>query len=81
MTEQELRDTHRHSSYHRKKLEASSQCGCFYCEKIFNPIEIVDWTDGGQTAICPYCGIDSVIGSASVPITEKLLQEMRILWF
>lgn len=80
MTEQELREIHRHSSYHRKKLEASSQCGCFYCEKIFNPKEIIDWI-GGQTALCPYCGIDSVISSASVPITEKLLNEMHMFWF
>jgi hypothetical protein len=80
MTEIQLREIHKYSSCHKKKLEASSQCGCFYCEKIFNPTEIANWISG-QTAICPYCGIDSVIGSASVPITEKLLNEMHVFWF
>lgn len=81
MTELELREIHKHSSYHRKKLEASSQCGCFCCKKIFSPTEIFDWIDGGQTAICPYCEIDSVIGSDSIPITENLLNEMCMFWF
>jgi hypothetical protein len=32
----------------------------------------------GQTALCPRCGIDAVIGSASgYPITQDFLQRMR----
>ena len=36
----------------------------------------------GQTAICPFCGIDSVIGDRSgVPITKEFLSGMNQVWF
>jgi hypothetical protein len=32
----------------------------------------------GQTALCPWCGIDAVIDSVSAyPITQDFLQRMR----
>jgi hypothetical protein len=35
-----------------------------------------------QTALCPNCGIDSVIGDNSgVKITERFLRKMRNAWF
>ena len=73
---------HKHSSLHRPELERSSICGCFYCLSIFPPSEIVEWVDDGQTAICPKCPVDSVIGSASgYPITKEFLQRMHDHWF
>lgn len=45
-------------------------------------IDVLDDSDIGQTAMCPYCGIDSVIGSASgFPITPEFLMRMRAYWF
>jgi hypothetical protein len=35
--------------------------GCFYCVTVFDVQEIDEWIDGGQTALCPHCGIDSVL--------------------
>lgn len=73
---------HKHSSKHRAELEKSEKCGCFYCLEIYSPKKIVDWTDGDQTAICPYCWVDSVIGDASgFPITKEFLKEMKAHWF
>lgn len=77
---------HRASSNHRAELEVSEMAGCFYCRQIFPPTEIVEWIDEvddlGTTALCPRCGIDSVIGSASVsPITLELLERMNGYWF
>lgn len=77
---------HRHSSYHREELLASETCGCFYCCNIFPPAEIWEWTDKcrriGHLAICPRCGIDSVIGSESgYPITREFLEQMKVRWF
>jgi hypothetical protein len=37
--------------------------------------------DGVKTAICPICGIDSVLGDASVEITAELLEKMNGLYF
>ena len=28
---------------------------------VFDVREIDEWIDGGQTALCPHCGIDSVL--------------------
>lgn len=75
-------DAHKHSSKHRAELEKSEKCGCFFCLRIYSPSEIEDWTDGENTAICPHCSVDSVIGDASgYPITKEFLQEMRSYWF
>ena len=47
----------------------------FYCNRIFDAEKIHEWIDdeNGQTAVCPFCGIDSVIPcllytSASLPL-------------
>ena len=38
--------------------------------------------DSSGTAVCPYCGVDSVIGENSgFPITEQFLKEMHEAWF
>ena len=60
----------------REILEKSELVGCFYCLKIFNPSEIKEWIDDEQTAICPYCGIDSVMaGPPHQALNTEMLQE------
>ena len=78
----DVREAHRHSSGHRVELETSEHCGCFYCGGVFAAAEISEWIDEEETAMCPKCGIDAVIGSASgYPITDAFLQEMKHWWF
>jgi hypothetical protein len=78
---------HKHSIRHHGEVMASTLCGCFFCCKTFAPSDIKNWvadgaTESDKTALCPYCGIDSVIGSASgYPITEKFLEMMKRHWF
>lgn len=73
---------HKMSSCHRKLLSESTKCGCFYCLSIFDYEKIIEWIDYDDTAMCPSCGIDSVIGSASgYSITEAFLSTMRKYWF
>ena len=73
---------HRRSSKHRSELMASERCGCFFCLSFFAPAEIRSWLDGGQTAQCPRCGTDSVIGSGSgYPMVPEFLKAMRTHWF
>lgn len=86
MTTADVVRAHRHAIRHRTELLASERCGCFYCGAIFAPAEVVDWTDewegAGQTALCPHCGIDSVIGSESgYPVTAEFLAAMNNHWF
>jgi hypothetical protein len=73
---------HDHCRQNRAELERSELCGCFYCMTIFRRTEIVEWIDDGQSAMCPYCPVDSVIGSASgYPITKEFLERMHAHWF
>lgn len=82
-----IKTAHKHSSDHREEIRNSESCGCFYCCSVFGPGAIVEWIDEddegvGQTALCPRCGIDGVIGSESgCPITAEFLTEMRKHWF
>ena len=78
----DLQQAHKASSKHRAQIEKSDQCGCFYCLKTFAPSTIREWWDDGQTAVCPLCGIDSVLGSASgAPLTAGFLAEMQKHYF
>jgi len=82
-----LRAAHKRSARHRAEIESSVVCGCFYCKETFAPNEIEDWTDAHgpvaeQTALCPRCGIDSVIGDKSgFAITREFLGQMNKVWF
>lgn len=73
-----------HATSNKEELANSKLAGCFYCKKIFNAFEIKDWAADrrGDTAICPYCGIDSVYGDASgKKVDEETLSIMYKLWF
>jgi hypothetical protein len=71
------------TTHNRQVLKESDVCGCISCLQIFPSEKIVDWRDTyesstGETALCPYCGDDSVVGSASgVPINRKRLSELN----
>ncbi len=84
----DVQEAHKHSSNHRAEVLASTICGCFYCGQTFAPAEIEDWIDEtddqpeGTTALCPKCGIDSVIGDRSgFPLTPAFLQQLNRYWF
>lgn len=78
----EIENAHICSSYNREQLTESKLCGCFYCLEIFDPKLINDWCDDNQTAICPFCGIDSIIyDSEAYPISKEFLKQMKKCWF
>ena len=76
-------EAHKFSINNTRDLEKDRKCGCFFCLRIFDPQEITEWIeDVSGTAICPYCGIDSVIGSyTGYPITPAFLEKMHRYWF
>ena len=89
-SEDVIKLAHIHSSRHRRELAMSKVCACFYCGSIFALDEIKDWLSNliddlneEDTALCPKCGIDSVIGDKSgFPIANsKFLAAMRAYWF
>ncbi|KKN88818.1 hypothetical protein LCGC14_0244250 [marine sediment metagenome] len=98
MNESQLHEIHSKSTLNRHAIEASNQVGCFCCERIWDPLDfpIKEWIDdtpflsrmpdagmhGNATALCPFCGIDSVIAKLSVgEITHYMLGKMQEFWF
>ena len=84
----DLQRAHEFCSNNKSELERDQRCGCFYCKKIYRTSEITEWVvadtpiDRRGTAICPYCGVDSVIGESSgFSITEQFLSAMNKFWF
>lgn len=77
-----LSKAHAHTSHNRDELMHSSLCGCGSCAKIFPVSEITEWVDGGETALCPHCGVDILIGDASgIDLTPEFLGEMSRRYF
>ena len=78
---------HDHCTSNRSEVLASGRCGCFCCCQTFPAMEISEWcddqTDGvGQTALCPKCGVDSVIGDkAGLELSSEFLTRMNAHWF
>ena len=91
VSQADLETFHKYSSHHRDLLVKSDRAGCFHCGAVFSPSEISEWIDGdehsgrggeGVTALCPKCGIDAVLPSASpVPLTGEVLAAMERHWF
>lgn len=82
---EQIINSHKLSFANRAFIQKSKVCGCFQCSSIFSPNQIIDWaceSNGqGETAFCPHCGIDSVIGDFNCQIDKKFLLEMKNFWF
>jgi len=74
---------HKFCSNNKEQILKGECCGCFYCLAIFKSSEIIEWIDSNSdTALCPYCGIDAVIGEDfGYPLTEEFLERMQAHWF
>lgn len=84
LSDERMKDAHRHSFENEEEIKASETCGCFSCCRTFAPNEIEDWVDDadGKTALCPYCHTDAVIGDASgLPLDKTFLHAMNLRWF
>lgn len=75
MNNQNIIDAHQYCTGNRTMLKK---------DKAYSPKEIKNWIKDkeGKTAMCAYCGIDSVIGESSgYPIATEFLKEMKEYWF
>ena len=81
-----LKAVYSHSIRNEESILKSDFCGCFHCISIFPVADVKSSAmmvekDGFKTAICPICGIDSVIGDASVEITAEILESLNEHYF
>ncbi len=85
INDEDMRGAHRLSDNNRASIETGAICGCYYCRKTFDPKKspIKEWVDDGATALCPLCGVDSVISTADLVLAEnaEFLTAMHDLWF
>jgi hypothetical protein len=66
----------------RNSLQAGKLAGCYSCLKTFKSEDVKEWTDSGETAICPHCQVDAVLSETSgFAITEPSLKAIRQFWF
>lgn len=82
-SEEFLKLAHKHCFKNSPAIWDPEVCGCFYCKNTFSSKEIDEFWDDEQTAVCPLCGIDSVIYSSSgLPIQDpNFLAAMHERWF
>ena len=77
-----LTDAHKHCKANRRELESSRKAGCIYCKSIYSALDVIDYVEDSDTAICPVCPVDAVIGDASgLPIEKEFLTAMHERWF
>jgi predicted esterase YcpF (UPF0227 family) len=81
-----IQHAHMYSIYNESSIKKSHMCGCFYCGKVF-PSELVEdfaieFSENGDTGICPYCMIDSVLAGADwKDLSPEFLKKMKEYWF
>lgn len=77
-----LTEAYASASNHRRQINASTLVGCFSCLAVYPATQISNWIDGGNTAVCARCGVDSVLGDAmGVVVKRHFLEKMQARWF
>jgi hypothetical protein len=79
----DLNEAHEYCSDNKKYLVDHTKCGCFYCMQIFDSNEVKEFlNETSETALCPYCEIDSVLPERDGhAITKEFLEKMHEYWF
>ena len=66
----------------RKMIEQSSLVGCYSCCKIFDSKDVKEYTDRNETALCPHCNVDCLVGNqCGFVLEESILIKARQYWF
>ncbi len=64
-----------------ERTNPDAQCGCYNCQRLFAFKDIGDFWDDGDTPVCPFCGVESVvIETADMRVTPERLFAMRRTW-
>ncbi len=77
----DLEEAHKYSYNNKKLLTRFTDVACFYCISFYTVAEIKEWVNKATTALCPKCGIDSVIPNPDNLLNESMLREMYQYFF
>lgn len=62
-----------------ENMGVSNKCGCYSCLKIFQARDVKKYID--DTAVCPYCGEQSLIPDASgILLDDDFLNCVNKFW-
>ena len=84
LSEEQSKLYHSHTIRNRQEIDQSVYCHCISCTRSYPSPIVTDFIkDGeGETALCPYCGIDAVIGdSCRLIINQAILTYLNKKWF
>ena len=76
-----------YATRNERAINESTECACVYCLYILKPSEIVDYihlsedVDELGTALCPNCGIDSIIPNSLVKYNKDSLEQWNKMGF
>lgn len=73
-----------HSTNNDLEILQSHKCSCLFCRHTVDAREVQDWVsdEHGVSAICPECGMDTLIGDASgMSFTKEELREINMTYF
>ena len=68
----------------KKIILSGNKAACYYCCKIFDSKEVVDFIkekDGDSTALCPRCGIDTLISDSQAELSPEFIKAMQQHYF
>ena len=74
----DINNAPRESLHNHAAIADDTVCGCYFCLTVFTGGAVEEWTDEGTTALCPRCGIDSVLPSVNDTDVLKAAHER---WF
>lgn len=81
MNQNDIKNAPQYAWKNRKAVEESPACGCYQCLAVFSSEDIEEWTDYGNTAMCPKCGCDCVIAqSHAIPLDTQHLKQIHDYW-
>ena len=77
----DLLAAHEACTNNRQALLESGKGACFYCLEEFAADEITEWVHHDSTALCPRCGIDSVLSVSGQAADKEFFRRMHERWF
>ncbi len=82
LTQERIKEAIKHATSNETEIKKSKKAGCYYCLKVFDASEVIDYLTVERTALCPYCTIDSVLSDSSgYNLDTEILTELHNFWF
>ncbi len=85
LNEKQLQSFYARTKNNDREILNSDQCSCIFCRQTYSARDINDWVsneDGTLNAICPICGMETVIGDRKQgKISHEDLKEINLRFF